>query len=387
MLIAMRAYFYLVLYIFRLLVDRLLTSRMSDQQKDLEIILLRHQLRILQRKLPNSRPPRISPLEKGFLAVLAAQFRRCSGRTGRRLDEVVLLFKPDTVLRWHRELVRRKWTFSEGRLTGRPPLAAELEQLIVELARENPRWGYSKIQGELMKLGYQVSRSSVRNALKRNGIHPSPQRRKRGSSWRSFLGHYAGQMIACDFFMVETIRFRTLYMLFFIELATRRVHVARCTAHPTSEWVTQQARNLTWDVANTGNGDRELPVRFLIHDRDAKFTSSFDAVFHSEGVESVLTPYRCPKANAFAERWVRTIREECLDRLLILSEVHLRRVLVEYTEYYNHRRAHQGTGQCIPVPLWGKKRETWPATGDPVCRTEVLGGIIHDYYRGDSNAA
>jgi putative transposase len=250
--------------------------------------------------------------EKGILAVLAVQFRRCSEGTGKRLDEAILLFKPDTVLRWHRELLRRKWTF---RRVGRPPIVTELQELIVRLAQENPRWGYSKIEGELLKLGYKVSRSSVRNVLRRRRIPTSPQRKRKGSSWRSFLGHYAGQMIACDFFTVETILLQTLYVLFFIELGTRRVHLAGFTTHPSSAWVTQQARNLTWDLA-----DRALPMRFLIHDRDAKFTTSFDSVFASEGIETVLTPYRSPKANAFAERWVRTAREECLERLLIVSE-------------------------------------------------------------------
>lgn len=155
-----------------------------------------------------------------------------------------MLFKPGTVLRWHRELVRRKWTFRQDNGTVRPPVAAELQELIVRLARENPRWGYSKIQGELLKLGYNVSRTSVRNVLNRRHIPPSAQRRKHGTNWRFFLGHYAGQMIACDFLTVETIRLQTLYVLFFIELGTRRVHLAGCTAHPTSAWVTQQARNL-----------------------------------------------------------------------------------------------------------------------------------------------
>ncbi len=187
-----------------LLLNLLATRRLSDSEKDMEILLLRHQLRIVQRKFAQA--PRVSKWEKGILAVLAVQFRRCSVGTGRRLDEVLLLFKPDTVLRWHRQLVRRKWTFPQGKPTGRPPVASELEQLIARLANENPRWGYSKIQGELLKLGYTVSRSSVRNVLKRHHIRPSPQRKKQGSNWRNFLGHYAGEMLACDFLTLETIR-------------------------------------------------------------------------------------------------------------------------------------------------------------------------------------
>jgi putative transposase len=383
----MSIHIYVLMHIFRLLLDLFATKRLSDGQKDLEILLLRHQIRILQRKLPHSRSPRISVLEKGILAVLAARFAALSKGTTQRLDEAVLLFKPDTLLRWHRELIRRKWTF---RRAGRPPVVPELQELIVRLATENPRWGYSKIHGELLKLGYTISRSSVRHILKRRHIPPSPQRKKQGSTWRSFLGHYANQMIACDFFAVETIRLQTLYVLFFIELGTRRVHIAGCTPHPTGAWVTQQARNLAWELQDSQDiGDRQLPMRFLIHDRDTKFTHSFDKVFASQGIERVLTPYRCPKANAFAERWVRTAREECLDRLLIVSQAHLRRVLLEYVNYYNHRRPHQAIGQRIPVPPvpLSETRAARPASRYPVCRRDVLGGIIHDYYFVDSDAA
>ncbi|MEP6775206.1 MAG: integrase core domain-containing protein [Chloroflexota bacterium] len=382
----MHAYIYLVLRIFGLLLDLLSTHRLSDQQKDLEILLLRHQLRIVQRKL--SRSPRVSAWEKGILAVLAAQFKSLTTETGPRLDEALLLFKPDTVRRWYRELVRRKWTFPRNRCSGRPTIAAELEQLIVRLATENPQWGYSKIEGELLKLGYSVSRSSVRNVLRRHHIPSAPQRKKQSSTWRTFLGHYADQMVACDFFTVETIRLQTLYVLFFIQLGTRRVHLAGCTPHPTSAWVTQQARNLTWELQDLrALGDRELPVRFLVRDRDAKFTLSFDTVFESEDIESILTPYRSPKANAFAERWVRTMREECLDHMLIISQGHLRRVITEYVDYYNQRRRpHQGLGQGVPVGTVAVPREHTSTSGD-VCRRDVLGGIVHDYYRASDQAA
>jgi putative transposase len=335
------------------LLDLFATNRLSDHQKDIELLLLRQQLHILQRKL--AQPPTISRWEKCALAVLAVRLRQMPITTRTRLDQVLLLFKPDTVLKWHRELVRRKWTYRRKGLPGRPRVTPELQELIVRLATENPRWGYSKIQGELIKLGYQLGRSTVRDVLKRKHIPPKVQRAKGGNSWRTFLSHYCSQMLASDFFTVETIRLQTLYVLFFVELGTRRVHLAGCTAHPTSVWVTQQARNIGWELQDTKDSQHEgipvKPVRFLIHDRDAKFTSSFETVFVSEGVETILTPYRAPNANAFAERWVRTVREECLDHLLIISGKHLRRVLTRYIDYYNHRRPHQGISQQIPVRL------------------------------------
>jgi len=222
--------------------------------------------------------------------------------------------------------------------------------------------------------------------LKHQQIPPSPQRKRQGTTWRSFLGHYAGQILASDFFTVETIRLQTLYVLFFIELATRRVHFAGCTPYPTSAWVTQRARNLVWDIDDKQH--EELPIRFLHHDRDTKITSSFGAVFEAEGIEIVLTPYRSPKANAFAERWVRTVREECLDHLLVISQGHLRRVLAEYVEYYNERRPHQGISQRIPVrtPL-SETRVAGPVARSAVDCRDVLGGLIHDYYWVDSHAA
>lgn len=198
----------------------------------------------------------------------------------------------------------------------------------------------------------------------------------------------ANQVLACDFFTVETIRLQTLYVLFFIELGTRKVHLAGCTAHPTSAWVTQQARNIVWNIQEKAL--HRSPVRFLIHDRDAKFTASFDAVFASDGITIIRTPYRAPNANAYAERWVRTVREECLDHLLILGERHLRRVLTEYIEYYNHRRAHQGIGQQIPVTPSeepGAKEQSVIVTRGPIHRRDVLGGIIHDYYHDNYQAA
>jgi transposase InsO family protein len=249
-------------------------------------------------------------------------------------------------------------------------LDEDLEALIVRLAQENPGLGYEKLQGELEKLGYDVGISTVRDVLKRHHIPPAPERDRTHSNWRTFLNHYRTQMLACDFFTVETVFLQTVYVLFFIEMSTRRVYLAGCTAQPDSAWVTQQARQMLWQLQ-----EKEPSIRFLIHDRDTKFTGTFETAFAAEGIETVLTPYRAPNANAFAERWVRSAREECLDRLLILNQRHLRRVLQEYVDYYNTARPHQGLDQQAPIPF-----PRGPTTDPIVCR-DVLGGLLHDYRR------
>jgi putative transposase len=279
------------------------------------------------------------------------------------------IFGPETVLKWHRELVRRKWTFKKQQQGGRPRTNPEVEVLIVRFARENSDRGYGKIRGELLKLGYELSEQTIGTILARHGIPPAPQR---GSSvsWRHLMQHYKSQLLACDFFTIETLFLKTLYVLFFIELGTRRVHIAGCTVHPNGEWITQQARQLVWSL-----DEHSPPIRLLIHDNDGKFPSAFDTVFQAEGITIIHTPVRAPNANAYAERWVRSIRHECLDKLIILDEAHLWRVLRDYTAYYNTRRPHQGLQQQSPIP-----RTASDQTGRVYCR-DVLGGIIHDYYR------
>lgn len=375
--------FMLIAQFVSLFLDLFTISRCSERHKDLQILLLRQQLRILQRR--RSATPRISRWEKLGLALLAARLStlQCNGR--QCLNQVSLLFKPDTLLKWHRELVRRKWTFKQQSFLPRRSTDPQLVELLLLLAHENSSWGYSKLQGELLKLGYHIGRSTVRDILKRQHVPPAPERARKGSNWGSFLGHYREQFIACDFFMVETAWLKTLYALSFIELGTRRIHFAGCTAHPTGEWVTQQARQLTWTLRDEqGEGDEldgrdtRKPLRFLIHDRDTKFSVEFDRVFKAEGIESIRTPYRAPRANAFAERWIRSAREECLDRLLILGEAHLRGVLHEYVNYYNRSRPHQGIEQRCPIPI--EHGHNGRKEGPVKCRN-VLGGIIHDYYR------
>lgn len=357
--------YHFLLCLTTLIFDVFASIRLAPDEKDLQIALLRQQLRVLERKIKQK--PRLSRPEKLMLVALTTRLQRQTQWWRERLREVVLLAQPETVLKWHREQVRRKWTFRQPNHGGRPKLDGEIEALIVWIARENPRMGYGKIQGELLKLGFVVDPTTVKNVLRRHRLLPAPQRGR--SSWRTFLNHYRQQMLACDFFTVKTLHLQTLYVLFVIELGSRRVHLAGCTTHPDTAWVTQQARQFVWQL-----DESRTRMRFLIHDRDSKFTTSFDQVFGSEGIEIERTPFRAPRANAVAERWVCSVRQECLDHLLILNQRHLVRVLKEYIVYYNVSRPHQGLDQQVPVPL--------PRSPQGVIRCrDVLGGVLHDYYR------
>ncbi len=356
---------YSVAVVIDFLVD-VFTVRWKTADKDLEILLLRQQLRVLERNL--GQRVRLSRWEKCFVAVVLVQLKQVTGRSRTQLGKL-LIFKPQTILNWHRELVRGQWTFQHSGRAGRPPISAELRQLIIRLANDNADWGYDRIAGELLKLSYTIDPTTVKNVLKRAGIVPAPERRK-GSNWRTFLRHYKQQMLACDFFTIETANLKTLYVLFFIELGTRQVHLAGCTEHPNAVWITQQARQVCWHLE-----DRALPMRFLIHDNATTFTIGFDAVFQAQGIAVIHTPFHAPNANAFAERWIRSVRQECLDKLVLLGEWHVRRVLAEYVTFYNTRRPHQGLEQQCPIPLSMVSRDGL------VQRRDVLGGIIHDYLR------
>ena len=208
--------FFLLAHAFSLLRDLIWLRHRTDHDKDVEILLLRQQLRILQRKQPHA--PRISRGEKLIFVVLGGKLTSMTNSARARLSQIIFLFKPETLLKWHRELVRRKWTFRQGASRGRPRISPELEALILRLANENPRWGYGKLEGELFKLGYDIGRTTIKDVLKRRGVPPAPERAQRGSTWHSFLRHYQDQILACDFFTVETAWLKTLYVVFFIEL-------------------------------------------------------------------------------------------------------------------------------------------------------------------------
>jgi transposase InsO family protein len=258
------------------------------------------------------------------------------------------------------------------RRAGRPPIRREIRALVLRLARDNPRWGYQRIVGELKGLGMAVSATTVRTWLRAAGLGPAGMRG--GMKWGEFVRAHRRSMLAVDFFTVETIWLQRLYVLFVIELGSRRVHVAGCTPKPSAAWVTQQARHLTWTLA-----ERPESFRFLIRDRDQKFTESFDEVFRSDGIEIIRTPFRAPQANGVAERFVRTVRSECLDWMLILNQQHLERVLAVFVDHYNVHRPHRALALTPPHPpgpsfapatAWGEAR---------IQRRDRLGGVVREY--------
>ncbi len=237
------------------------------------------------------------------------------------------------------------------------------------MARDNPGWGYRRIHGELVGLGYTIAPSTVWKILKDGGVDPTP--RRSGPTWKQFLTAQAKGILAMDFFHVDTVLLRRLYVLFVVEHDRRRVHIVGTTVHPTAEWLVQQARNLLVEL-----GDRMDSLRFLIRDRDAKFTAAFDAVFTSIGIDVLRSPVRAPRANAIAERWVGSVRRECLDRILIVNQRHLEQVLAEYVDHFNHHRPHRSLDQQPPDP--GPVPDRMTGVGR-VRRRDRLGGLIHEY--------
>ncbi|EFL27469.1 integrase [Streptomyces himastatinicus ATCC 53653] len=278
------------------------------------------------------------------------------------------LVTPGTLLTWHRRLVRWKW-HQTAVGPGRPALPGEMVALIQRLARENSTWGYVRIQGELRRLGHRVAAATIRRVLRRLGLPPAPQRASR-QTWRSFLRSQDHTLVACDFMHVGTVFRKRLYVFFVMEIATRRVRVLGVTAHLTGAWVTQLARNLLMDLEG-----RAGCFWFLIRDRDSKFTAAFDVVFAGNGTAVIPTPPQSPRSNAFAERWIRTARTECTDRLLITGERHLRTVLNQYAEHDNAGRAHRSLGLRAP----DDDPNVIPLAAAAVRRCQVRGGLLNEY--------
>jgi transposase InsO family protein len=322
--------------------------------------------RILRAHLPAR--VRLSDPERSTLAEIGKRL----GRTA--LQQVACVAKPDTILAWYRRLIARKFDGSKVRASpGRPRIAPDLEALIVRFARENSGWGYDRIVGALANLGYNVSDQTVGNILRRYGIQPAPKR-SQNTTWKDFIASHMAVLTGTDFFTVEVLTWRglaTYYVLFFIHLESRRVSLAGLTKHPTSEWMLQMARNATDESSGFLRGQR-----YLLHDRDTKFCAAFLDVLRSSGIRPLALPPRSPNLNAFAERWVGAIRQECLSKLILFGEASLRRALIEYIDHHHCERNHQGKGNLLLFP----SPNVPPKSGTVGCR-DRLGGLLKFYTR------
>jgi putative transposase len=351
-------------WVLRRLLELFVLRMRSEREKEIEILVLRHQLHVLERQVSR---PQLRPSDRALLAA----FSRALPRRGWSSFVV----KPATLLRWHRELVARRWTYPHRR-PGRPATPDDVRTLVLRLARENPGWGYRRIQGELVGLGVSLAASTVWEILRREGIQPAPRRLE--TSWAEFLRRQATSILECDFLTVDTVFWKRFYVLFFIELASRRVHIAGITANPDGAWVTQQARNLLMRLDDEG-----VQPRFLIRDRDSKFTRDFDEVFRAEGIRVIRAPVRAPRARAHAERWVSSLRRKCLDRLLILGRRHLESIVHIYVKHYNEHRPHRSLGQHRPLEKPPPIGESAPSRQqlplDRLRRRDRLGGLLHEY--------
>ncbi|MFD4759509.1 integrase core domain-containing protein [Streptomyces sp. NPDC058439] len=334
-----------------------------DTAKDAELLVLRHENAILRRHVKGR--VRYEPADRFWLAALSSLIPR--GRWA-----AVFPVAPGTLLAWHRKLIARKWDCSaRGSRTGRPPTAAALKSVVLRLADENPRWGHRRIQGELARLGHPIAASTVWEILHATGIDPAP--RRSGPTWRGFLTAQAQGILAADFFPIDTAWGKRLYAMAFIEHGTRRLHITGVTAHPTAQRAVQQARNIAADLGERGAGPR-----FLLRDRDSKYTDAFDAVFTAEDTEVLLSAPRAPRMNAHCERVFGTIRREALDHVLILGESHARKVLTDYQDHYNGHRPHRSRQQ-LPPGATEQPAIVHDLDDRSLLRTRVLGSVINEY--------
>jgi transposase InsO family protein len=353
-----------VVYLFvRCLLRCLMVRGRREVSKDAELLVLRHENAVLRRQIGRVR---YQPDDRLWFAALSRLIPRY------RWGEVFTV-TPATLLAWHRRLVARKWHYASRRRPGRPSTAAAIRKLVIRIATDNPTWGHRRVQGELIKLGHPIAASTVWQILHDAGIDPAP--RRSGPTWRQFLTAQARGILAVDFVHVDTVLLRRLYALIVIEHSTRRVHLAGVTANPDGAWTTQAARNFLMDL-----GHRATSVKFLIRDRAGQFTSSFDAVFAAEGIRILASPPQAPRANAICERIIGTLRRELLDRMLIVNEHHLRRVLTEYLLHYNDARPHRSLCQLTPAQADTRPPEPVNLAEHRIRRKQVLGGLAHEYY-------
>ncbi len=349
--------------LFYAIIRRVLRLSGISSDAEAEVLVLRHELAVLRRQIKR---PKLHRRDKLFLSAMSRMLPRERW--------AAFIVTPATLVQWHRELVRRKWTYKRRRAQGRPPIDSETRALIVRMARENPRWGCVRIKGELRGLGIIVSTTTIRTILRRAGLGPAP--RRGGPTWREFLSAQAKGIVACDFFCVETVFLKTLYVLVFMHIETRRILGVGVSANPDGTWVTQQARNMVMDL----DDDPEPCMRFLLRDRDAKYCGSFDAVFATEGTEVVLIPYRTPQANCHIERLIGGLRREVLDHVLILGRGHLLDVLRQYAAHHNSHRPHRGLALRRPHDVGRLVPGPGPARPEAIKRHEILGGLIHEYH-------
>jgi putative transposase len=351
-----------VVYLFaRCLLRCLMVRGRREVSKDAELLVLQHENAVLRRQIGRVR---YQPGDQLWLAALSRLIPR------RRWGEVFAV-TPATLLAWHRRLVAGRWDYASRRRPGRPSTAAAIRKLVIRMAMDNPTWGHRRVQGELIKLGHQIAASTVWQILHDAGINPAP--RRPGPTWSQFLTAQARGILAVDFVHVDTVLLRRIYALIIIEHGTRRAHLAGVTAHPDGSWTTQVARNFLMDL-----GQRAASIKFLIRDRAGQFTESFDAVFAADGIRILPSPPQAPRANAVCERMIGTLRRELFDRLLIVNEHHLRRVLTEYLIHYNTARPHRTLGQLPPAQAHARLPQIDLAEYR-VRRKQVLGGLTHEY--------